>query len=193
MISEKITSTLTKLGLQDMSICMEAISVYEDNLVYTFCSDGDLSRFHRKIHVLNPKHVNQFISISIAAVLISKADNCINCMVEKYNSALSLLCTIPGIDRSYAITAVSETGADMAQFGSSKRLCCWAGLTPGNNKSAGKKKFIRILRAGVYLKPTLVQATHVAVKDKHNSCCALKYERIAKRRGKKGPLLPSPG
>ncbi|MFQ9916304.1 MAG: IS110 family transposase [Flavonifractor plautii] len=57
-------------------------------------------------------------------------------------------------------------GIDMTQFGSSKRLCCWAGLTPGNNESAGKKKSVRISRAGVYLKPALVQVAHAAVKDK---------------------------
>ena len=44
-----------------------------------------------------------------------------------------------------------------------KRLCCWAGLTPGNNESAGKKKSIRITCAGVYLKPALVQCAHAAV------------------------------
>ena len=56
-------------------------------------------------------------------------------------------------DRNSAVTVISEIGADMAPFSSSKRLCCWAGLTPGNNESAGKKKSVRITRAGVYLKP----------------------------------------
>ena len=51
------------------------------------------------------------------------------------------------------------------QFSSSKRLCCWAGLTPGSNESAGKKKSARITRAGVYLKPALVQCAHAAVKS----------------------------
>ena len=115
--------------------------------------------------------------------LIERVDLCINAMVEKYDGAISLLCTIPGIDRSSAI------GVDMAQFGSSKRLCCWAGLTPGNNESAGKKKSVRISRAGVYLKPALVQVAHAAVKDKLNPYYALKYERIAKRRGKKRAII----
>ncbi len=121
--------------------------------------------------------------------LIDRADACINAMVEKYDGAISLLCTIPGIDRSSAITIISEIGVDMAQFGSSKRLCCWAGLTPGNNESAGKKKSVRISRAGVYLKPALVQVAHAAVKDKQDPYYALKYERIAKRRGKKRAII----
>ena len=121
--------------------------------------------------------------------LIQRVDTCINTVVEKYDGAISLLCTIPGIDRSSAITIISEIGVDMAQFASSKRLCCWAGLTPGNNESAGKKKSVRISRAGVYLKPALVQVAHAAVKDKNNPYYALKYERIAKRRGKKRAII----
>lgn len=121
--------------------------------------------------------------------LIERVDICINTMVEQYDGAIGLLCTIPGIDRSSAITVISEIGVDMSQFGSSKRLCCWAGLTPGNNESAGKKKSVRISRAGVYLKPALVQVAHAAVKDKTNPYYALKYERIAKRRGKKRAII----
>ena len=121
--------------------------------------------------------------------LIERIDICINTLVEKYDGAISLLRSIPGIDRSSAITILSEIGVDMAQFGSSKRLCCWAGLTPGNNESAGKKKSVRISRAGVYLKPALVQVAHAAVKDKMNPYYALKYERIAKRRGKKRAII----
>ena len=121
--------------------------------------------------------------------LIERVDSCINTMVDRYEGYIALLCTIPGVDRSSAITILSEIGADMTQFGSSKRLCCWAGLTPGNNESAGKKKSVHISRAGVYLKPALVQAAHAAVKDKRSPYYALKYERIAKRRGKKRAII----
>ena len=121
--------------------------------------------------------------------LIDKVDACVDKMVAKYDGAINLLCTIPGIDRNSAITIISEIGTDMNQFGSSKRLCCWAGLTPGNNESAGKKKSVRISRAGVYLKPALVQVAHAAVKDKAHPYYALKYERISKRRGKKRAII----
>ena len=121
--------------------------------------------------------------------LIAKVDTCVDKMVTKYEGAINLLCTIPGIDRNSAITIISEIGTDMAQFGSSKRLCCWAGLTPSNNESAGKKKSVRISRAGVYLKPALVQVAHAAVKDKAHPYYALKYERISKRRGKKRAII----
>ena len=72
--------------------------------------------------------------------LISETDSAIDTMVEKYENLISLLRTIPGVDRNSAITIISEIETDMYQFDSSKRSCCWAGLTPGNNEYVGKKK-----------------------------------------------------
>ena len=113
----------------------------------------------------------------------------INSLVEPYENAVQLLCTIPGLDRNSAITVISEIGTDMTQFSNAKRLCCWAGLTPGSNESAGKKKSVRITRAGVYLKPALVQVAHAAVKSNKSPYYKAKYERIMKRRGKKRAII----
>ena len=120
---------------------------------------------------------------------ISDIDSMINSLVEPYDNAVKLLCTIPGVDRNSAITIISEIGTDMTQFSNSKRLCCWAGLTPCNNESAGKKKSVRITRAGVYLKPALVQVAHAAVKSDKSPYYKAKYERIMKRRGKKRAII----
>ena len=120
---------------------------------------------------------------------IAEVDSAIDAMVTKHESLIALLQTIPGVDRNSAITIISEIGTDMEQFGSSQRLCCWAGLTPGNNESAGKKKSVRITRAGVYLKPALVQVAHAAVKATDNSYYRLKFEQISKRRGKKRAII----
>ena len=120
---------------------------------------------------------------------ISLLDDKLKHLVAPYENAISLLCTIPGVNRNSAITIISEIGTDMSQFNSSKRLCCWAGLTPGNNESAGKKKSVRITRAGIYLKPALVQCAHAAVKSNNSPYYKLKYERIYKRRGKKRAII----
>lgn len=121
---------------------------------------------------------------------IVQIDHVILRLTADYEAQISLLCTIPGIDRRLAITIISESGTDMSVFGSSKRLCRWAGLTPGNNESAGKKKSVRISRAGVYLKPALVEAAHAAVKATQKSpYFRIKYERIMKRRGKKRAII----
>ncbi len=121
--------------------------------------------------------------------MMEKLDTKLDELAAPYENAVALLCTNPGIDRHSAITILSEIGTDMKQFNSSKRLCCWAGLTPGNNESAGKKKSVRITRAGVYLKPALVQCAHAAVKSKTNPYYKNKYERTAKRRGKKRAII----
>jgi transposase len=120
---------------------------------------------------------------------IDKLDQALSKMVKPYESTIELLCTIPGVDRQSAITIISEIGTDMSQFSNSKRLCCWAGLTPGNNESAGKKKSVRITRAGVYLKPALVQVAHAAVKSDKSPYYKIKYECIYKRRGKKRAII----
>jgi transposase len=120
---------------------------------------------------------------------IVKLDQKLDKMMAPYESAITLLCTIPGVDRASATTIISEIGTDMSQFANSKRLCCWAGLTPGNNESAGKKKSVKISRAGVYLKPALVQVAHASVKSDSSPYYQNKYERICKRRGKKRAII----
>ena len=80
-------------------------------------------------------------------------------------NAIQFLITIPGVKRDSAITILSKIGIDMSQFCNSKRLCCWAGLASGSNESGGKKKSVRITRAGIYLKPALVKCAHAAVKS----------------------------
>ena len=63
---------------------------------------------------------------------------------------------------------ISEIGVNMDVFPTAKHLCSWAGLTPTNNESAGKKKSVRISKAGCYIKPLLVQcATAVVKSEKH--------------------------
>jgi transposase len=120
---------------------------------------------------------------------LKKLDDMIDEIVKPYESAITLLCTIPGINRSSAITIISEISTNMANFASSKQLCRWAGLTPGNNESAGKKKSVNIARAGVYLKPALVQVAHAAVRSSVSPYYKTKYERISKRRGKKRAII----
>ncbi len=123
---------------------------------------------------------------------INDVDKMIENMISSnpdFENAVQFLCTIPGVKRDSAITIISEIGIDMSQFCSSKRLCCWAGLTPGSNESAGKKKSVKITRAGVYLKPALVQAAHAAVKSDKSPYYKKKYESLVKRRGKKRAII----
>ena len=120
---------------------------------------------------------------------IQRLDEAVDVLAEPFESTITLLCTIPGIDRRIAVAMISEIGVNMAQFGSSKRLCRWAGLTPGNNESAGKKHSVRIMRAGVYIKPLLVQAAWSVTRSTKSPYYAIKYAAISKRRGKKRAII----
>ena len=120
---------------------------------------------------------------------ITTLDEKLDKMVAPYESAITLLLTVPEVERKSAITIISEIGIDMSHFADSKRLCYWGGLTPSNNESAGKKKSVRITRAGVYLKPALIQVAHASVKSNSSPYYKDKYERIYKRRGKKRAII----
>ena len=121
--------------------------------------------------------------------LIARLQDHIDVMVQNFENYIQLLCTIPGVDRKSAITIISEIGVNMSQWSSHRKLASWAGLAPGCNESAGKKKSVKISRAGVYLKPCLVQVAHAAVKDKNCSYYADKYNKLSKRRGKKRSII----
>ena len=88
-----------------------------------------------------------------------------------------------------AITIISEICTDMSKFPTAKNLCSWAGLTPTNNESAGKKKSVRISKAGCYIKPLLVQCANAVVKSEKHPEFRNRYLRIKKRRGHKKAII----
>ncbi len=110
-------------------------------------------------------------------------------VVEKYLPQLNLVLTVPGIRSFSAIAVISEIGVDMSVFPTSKHLCSWAGLTPQNNESAGKKKTTRVSRAGVYIKPLLVQCANAAIKSNKHPEIKNRYLTLKKRRGHKKAIL----
>ena len=110
-------------------------------------------------------------------------------VAQKYLSQLELVMTVPGIQAFAAIGIISEIGVDMSVFPTSKHLCSWAGLTPQNNESAGKKKTTRISRAGTYIKPLLVQCALCAIRKKSNPEIRNRYNNIKKRRGHKKAII----
>ena len=123
----------------------------------------------------------ELCKLNLESVILSTA--------EKYLPQLNLVLTVPGIQTFSAISIISEIGVDMSVFPTSKHLCSWAGLTPQNNESAGKKKTTRISRAGVYIKPLLVQCANAAIKSKKHPEVRNRYLAIKKRRGHKKAII----
>ena len=146
--------------------------------------DGVTLDAHQKARIEIVKNHMEYVDS-----LLCKIQKHIDEMIVGYENYIQLLCTIPGVDRKSAITIISEIGVDMSQWSSHHKLASWAGLAPGCNESAGKKKSVKISRAGVYLKPCLVQVAHAAVKDKDYDYYANKFNKISKRRGKKRAII----
>lgn len=110
-------------------------------------------------------------------------------VAEKYLPQVNLVSTVPGIQTFSAIAIIGEIGVDMSVFPTSRNLCSWAGLAPQNDQSAGKKKTTRISRAGVYIKPLLVQCALAAIKSNKHPEVRNRYQTIKKRRGHKKAII----
>jgi transposase len=104
--------------------------------------------------------------------------------LEPYAAQLTLLQEIPGIDRTLAGVIIAELGVDMSVFQSVSQLASWAGVCPGNNESAGKRKSSRIPKGNVYLKTALVEAANAAARAK-GTYLRDKFYRLKARRGYK--------
>jgi len=109
--------------------------------------------------------------------------------IKPYYEFVEYISSLPGITEISATIILAEIGVDMNIFDDAKHLCSWCGLSPSNNESAGKKKSVRIAKAGAYLKPMMVQCALAAIKSKKQPYFAIKYGRIKKRRGHKKAII----
>lgn len=102
--------------------------------------------------------------------------------------AVALLDTIPGIARWQAEVILAEIGLDMGRFPTAAHLAAWAGVAPGNNESAGKRRSGRTRPGSPTLRRTLTLVAHAAARSK-NTYLAAQYHRLAARRGAKRAII----
>jgi transposase len=119
---------------------------------------------------------------------IAEFDRQIDEKVSPFQEAVTTWMTIPGIDRVAACCLVAEIGADMEQFPSARNLSSWAGVCPGNNESAGKKRSGKTRRGGLWLRRVLCEAAWAASHCKKSYFHA-QYQRLTGKRGKKRALI----
>ncbi|WP_394187205.1 IS110 family RNA-guided transposase [Metabacillus halosaccharovorans] len=100
--------------------------------------NGRIRRHHREMMRYHWEHMT-YLEKSIEE-LEKQIDLCL----EPYRKEVELLDTIPGLNKNGAATFIAEMGVDMSVFKSVKHLASWAGLSPGNNESAGKKKRVKL-------------------------------------------------
>jgi transposase len=96
--------------------------------------------------------------------------------------AIRRLDEIPGMDQRAAQNAITEVGTDMSRFPSAQHLASWAGLCPGNNRTANKRRSGRCTDGNRFLKATLNQCAWAASRTK-GTYLSSQYRRLAKRRG----------
>jgi transposase len=148
---------------------------------------GRLTDHHRFLLEL---HIGQYDVLSAAIeridrqvdAVIAKMDEEVAAGQASFRALITLLCTIPGVSTLAAITILAEIGRDMSRFPTAGHLVAWAGLCPGHNESAGKRKSSRLRKGAPWLKTMLVQCAWAA-KRKKNSYYRAQFNRLCGRRG----------
>lgn len=106
------------------------------------------------------------------------------CTDDGSEEVIGLLDTIPGVGRGLAEMLVAEIGTDMSRFPTAGHLAAWAGVAPGNNESAGKRRWGKTRNGDPWLRVGLVQAARAAIRTK-GTYLAAQYRRLVTRRGDK--------
>jgi len=113
---------------------------------------------------------------------ISRLGAEIETCLEPYTRERDLLITIPGVKQRVAEVLIAEIGVDMTVFPTPKHLASWAGVCPGNDQSAGKRRSGKTRKGSKWLRATLTEAAITAARTK-NSYLAAQYQRLRGRRG----------
>lgn len=103
--------------------------------------------------------------------------------MKPVNEKVCLVDSIPGVGEHSAQVIIAEIGTNMDQFPTAAHLASWAGLCPGNNESAGKRKSGKTRKGSDILKATLIECAKAASHMDYTYFSA-QYSRIAARRGK---------
>lgn len=143
---------------------------------------GKLDNHHKFMVKASLEHIASLEKI------IMEIDSEIDKKMDKYREEYELLQTIPGVKEIGAASIIAEIGVDMNKFPDEGHLSSWAGISPGNNESAGKKKSCRTTQGNKALKVTLTECAWAGTKTK-NTYLRAKYNSLAGKRGKKRALI----
>ncbi len=144
--------------------------------------EGDVRPHHRFLLEL---HIRQYDAMTRDVAAIEKR---LEKLVEPFRVEIDLLKSIPGVKAATANALLAEIGPDMSRFPSSSHLVSWAGLSPGQNESAGKRRPSGVHKGPRWLKTTLVQAAWAAARKK-DSYFRAQFHRLRARRGPKKAIV----
>jgi transposase len=139
---------------------------------------GRVTEHHRFLLQLHLEHVEQLEE------LVGRLGARIEEQLAPFAEAQTLLKTIPGIQQRLAEVLLAEIGPDVAPFATAAHLASWAGVCPGNNESAGKRRSGKTRKGSHWLRTALLQAAWAASRTK-DTYLAAHFRRLAARRGHK--------
>jgi transposase len=156
------------------------------------CSESDLQKALKGFMNNHHRFLLKTIRKSIQRIeeTIKELDEQIDKYVKEATLELDieLLSSIPGVGKEGAKELIAELGSDMSKFPNQKHIASWAGMSPGNNESAGKKKSGRTTQGNNNVKTLLVQFGWAATRTK-GTYLRSKYDSLVGRRGKKRALV----
>jgi transposase len=110
--------------------------------------------------------------------------------IRPFERQRELLMTIPGVKQRTAEVLIAEIGTDMSAFPTSKQLASWAGVCPGNDQSAGRRRSGKTRKGSKWLRAALSESANAAARSKHTYLAA-QYQRLRGRRGHSKRSPPS--
>ena len=176
--SRNIIDALITDGLDESNIdtmLLGSLRTKRDDLL-RHC-DGYLSPLQRKLIRAILDHIDDMTR------RINDIDGIVEGQMKAYEEAISKLQEIPGVGKRSAEVILAEIGLDMSRFPTAGHLAAWAGLAPGNNESAGKRKSGKTRKGNTTLKTTMIQCAQTAKKSK-GSYFKAQFDRLVVKRGK---------
>ena len=178
MSGRNVLNALVGEGVNEKNIDdMLCGSLKEKRVEILKACDGYMTSLQKKLVKAILDHIDDMTR------RIVDMDNIIKDEMDKYDDAIKRLAEIPGIGERSAQVILAEIGTDMSRFPTAKHLCAWAGVSPGNNESAGKRYSGKTRKGNKTLKTTLIQCAKTS-KKKNGSFFKAQFDRIATRRGK---------
>ena len=118
---------------------------------------------------------------------VQELEKRVDALLQSYQEEKEILLTIPGVKEHTVACIIAEIGTDMSQFPTSRHLASWAGVSPGNNESAGKKKGSKSVQGNPHIKAALCEVAWAISRSKKTGMAST-FWALSARRGKKKAL-----